>query len=60
MEKLFNYLRETKGEMKHVNWPTKHQTIAYTSLVIIISIAVAIYLGFFDFLFTEGISTLAK
>lgn len=60
MKKLFNYLRETKGEMKHVNWPTKQQTIAYTSLVVIISIAVSIYLGFFDFLFVEGIGILAK
>lgn len=60
MKKLFNYLREIKGEMKHVNWPTKQQTIAYTSLVVIISIVVSIYLGFFDFLFVEGVGILSK
>ena len=60
MKKLFNYLRETKGEMKHVNWPTKTQTIAYTILVIVLSLALAIYLGVFDFLFTEGVSLLAN
>ncbi len=60
MKKLFNYLRDTKGEMKHVNWPTRSQTIAYTILVIVISVAVAFYLGLFDFLFTEGISALAN
>ncbi len=60
MKKLFNYVRETKGEMKHVNWPTRKQTIAYTILVIIMSIALAIYLGILDFLFTEGVSLLAN
>lgn len=60
MKKLFNYLRETKGEMKHVNWPTKTQTIAYTILVIVLSLALAIYLGIFDFLFTEGVSLIAN
>ena len=60
MTKLFNYIKETQGEMKHVSWPTKKQTIAYTLLVIIISVAVALYSGFFDFVFTQGINFLIK
>lgn len=50
---LISYLRDTKGELKHVSWPTRQQAIVYTTLVIVVSIAVAIYLGFFDWLFTE-------
>ena len=50
--KVIDYLRDTKGEMKHVSWPTRTQSIAFTVLVIIISIATAYYLGFFDFIFT--------
>lgn len=50
---LINYLRDVKGEIKHVSWPTRHQAIVYTNLVIIVSIVIAIYLGFFDWLFTE-------
>jgi len=38
--------------MKKVNWPTKKETIRYTLIVIAISIAVAIYLGGLDFIFT--------
>ncbi len=60
MKKLLNYFKDTRGEMKHVNWPTKNQTTAYTILVILISVAVAFYLGLFDFLFTEGISTITN
>ena len=39
-------------EMKKVNWLTKRETIRYTLIVIAISIAVAIYLGGLDFIFT--------
>ena len=57
---IFNFLREVKGEMKHMSWPTKKQTIAYTLLVIVISIALAAYVGVFDHLFTLGIEQLIK
>lgn len=58
--KIFNYFREIKGEMKHVSWPTRKQTINYTALVILISVGIAIYLGFFDFIFTEGVLKLVS
>jgi len=58
MSKLGNYLQETKGELKHVSWPTKKQAIAYTLVVIVISFAVAIALGLFDWIFTFGLEKL--
>ena len=51
--KIIDYIRDTKGEMKHVSWPTKRQSIAFTTLVIIISILTAYYLGFFDLIFNK-------
>jgi len=51
--RLINYLKDVKGEIKHVSWPTRHQALIYTYLVVIVSIAIAIYLGFFDWLFTK-------
>lgn len=50
--KLGNYIKETRGEMKHVSWPSRRQTIAYTILVIAISIVTAVYLGVFDYIFS--------
>jgi preprotein translocase subunit SecE len=50
--RLLDYIRETKGEMKHVSWPTKKQAIAFTVIVVAISIIVAFYLGLFDFIFS--------
>ena len=49
--KLTNYIKETKVEMKSVNWPTRKQAINYTLLVIGASLGVAIFLGAFDMLF---------
>lgn len=51
MSKLLNYIKETKAELKDVQWPSKKQTTNYTILVIGVSLAVAVFLGFFDFAF---------
>lgn len=53
MNALMQYIRDTRGEMRHVAWPTQAQTIIFTALVIVISIATALYLGFLDFIFTR-------
>ena len=49
--RLINYIKDTRGELKHVSWPTRRQAIVFTALVIIISLFTAILLGFFDFIF---------
>ncbi|MBI4088309.1 preprotein translocase subunit SecE [Candidatus Kaiserbacteria bacterium] len=50
------YLKDTRGELRHVAWPTQTQTIVYTVLVALISVGVALYLGLFDFIFTSGLA----
>ncbi|MEK7576238.1 MAG: preprotein translocase subunit SecE [Patescibacteria group bacterium] len=47
--RLTNYLKETRQELRKVNWPTRTQTIQYTILVIVISVGVAIFLGVIDY-----------
>lgn len=53
--KLTEYVKETRGEMKHMSWPTRSQAINYTLLVIGISVATAILLGVADYAFGLGI-----
>lgn len=57
---LGQYIKDTRSELNHVAWPTRVQTIVYTILVIVISIIVSLYLGFFDFLFTNGLGRLVE
>ena len=58
MSRLGNYFRDTAAEMKHVSWPTQMQTITYTVLVIGVSALVAMFLGAFDYIFTQALDLL--
>jgi preprotein translocase subunit SecE len=49
---IFEYLRGTRAELKHVHWPSRAQTIAFTTVVVVMSLAVAIILAFFDYIFS--------
>ncbi len=49
---IITYFKETRIEMKHVTWPTPKQAMVYAAIVIIASIFVALFLGFFDYLFS--------
>ncbi|MBI2175323.1 MAG: preprotein translocase subunit SecE [Parcubacteria group bacterium] len=55
--KLKNYITETRKEMRHVNWPNRQQTVRFTLLVIGISVFVAAFLGFADFVFGYLLNT---
>lgn len=52
---IIQYLKDTRGELRHVAWPTQSQTIVYTVIIAGISIFVALYLGLFDYIFTSGL-----
>lgn len=47
-----DYIREVRGEMKHVSWPTRRQAIIYTIVVVLVSLTTAVYLGLWDYVLT--------
>lgn len=47
-----NFIKEARIELKKVTWPTRRQTLRYTVAVILMSLAVAAFLGGLDMLFT--------
>lgn len=49
---MWQYFKDVRAEMKHVSWPTRAQTIAYTVVVILASLGTAVYLGLWDYLFS--------
>ncbi len=53
--KLKDYIKGTRVELKKVNWPSRKQIINFTLLVIGISISVALFLSFFDMIFTYAL-----
>ena len=54
-EKIIRFLKEAKIELKKVTWPTPRQTLASTSVVIIVVIIVSIFLGIVDFGLSKAI-----
>ena len=55
---ITTYLKETRAEFKHVNWPSRKTALAYALAVIVISLLVAYFLGAFDSLFQYGLGKL--
>lgn len=51
MSSFIQYLREIKGELARVSWPTRDQAVMFTILVIVFSVLTSVYLGVFDNLF---------
>jgi len=56
--KFTEYVKATKAEMVHVNWPSKEQTIRFTTLVILVSLATAVLLGLSDYVFSRLLTLL--
>ena len=47
-DKIKQFLKEVKIELKKVVWPTRKDTIASTSVVLVIVTIIAIFLGLVD------------
>ena len=49
---IIRYVRETRAEISKVNWPTRKESINLTIVVLVTVIAMSIFLGLFDALFS--------
>jgi preprotein translocase subunit SecE len=47
-------------ELKKVTWPTRQETIRLTTIVIVISLIIGLYVGIIDVLFTKLLELLTK
>ncbi len=55
--RIITFLKESRVELKKVRWPTREETIRYTMSVILISAALAIFLGGLDYIFQFILNT---
>jgi len=47
------YINETIGELRKVTWPTRKEATNLTAIVIVVTVAVGLFLGLLDFLYTK-------
>ncbi len=50
---LQRLIRETRGELKKVTWPTREEAIQLTKVVLAVTFAMSAFLGFMDWLFNR-------
>ncbi len=58
IEKMIQYFKDSYAEMKKVTWPTKKQTINYSTLVIALSVGMAVFFSVLDYVFNLGLTKL--
>jgi preprotein translocase subunit SecE len=56
LQKIFQFLKEVRFELKRVTWPSRKETIAGTVVVLVIVFIAAFFLGIVDM----GLSELIK
>jgi preprotein translocase subunit SecE len=56
LDKVLQFLRETKVELKKVTWPSRKQTIGSTVVVIVLVMIISLFLGVADI----GLSSLVR
>ncbi len=54
--RVSSFLKEVKGELSKVSWPSRQQTLRFTLIVIGVSLVVAFFIGILDFIFTKIMS----
>jgi len=47
------YFNETIGELRKVSWPTRREATNLTIIVIVVTVAMSLLLGFLDFVFAQ-------
>jgi len=52
------YITETIGELRKVTWPTRREATNLTVIVLAVTLAVGMYLGLADYIFSRFIALL--
>ena len=55
---LIDYLKSSRAELLKVTWPSREQTVRYSILVIVVSLAMAGFFAALDFGLSRGVQTL--
>ncbi len=55
-----NFATDVFDELKKVTWPTKLETVRLTTIVIIVSLIIGLYVGIIDILLAKGLEVITK
>lgn len=58
--KVANFFRESKVELRKVVWPTREEVVSSVKVVIVLTIVVSVILGLLDWGFTEAFRAIMR
>lgn len=53
IDRIKEYFKDTRGELRKVSWPTRKQAINLTLIVLAVTVVMAAFLGALDFMFAQ-------
>ena len=56
-ERAIDFLREVKAELTKVNWPSQSELTGSTTVVIVLTIILAVFVGFIDLILRAFLGT---
>ena len=54
------YLREVRGELRKVTWPSREESWRLTGIVLVVTLLFALFLWVFDNIFSNGVNLLVE
>lgn len=55
IQKITQFIKDAKAELKKVTWPTPKQAMASTAVVIVLVFLLSIILGIFDYALAKAV-----
>jgi len=60
LEKINKYFSETGQELRKVAWPSRHELIGSTVVVVVMSLLVSVFIGVVDQVLSKMVNLLVK
>jgi len=57
-EKIINFFNDVYKEMEKVTWPSKEELMESTKIVIVVSLAIAVFAWVVDFVVSEALKAI--
>lgn len=52
-QRVIEYFKDTRGELRKVSWPTRKQATNLTLIVLAVTVIMALFLGSLDYIFAN-------
>lgn len=57
---IIKYMKETRAELRKVTWLSRKEALNLTAIVVIVTVAMAAFLGMADYLFSKLFSLIVR